>query len=262
MEFRKPNLSRIDRRRLFEIIEPGEPGDKASKIYDNVMLTAIICSLIPLVYHKPSPLLTGLDIAACVLFIFDYLARWYCAALGSKRQGKEAFIFYPITPMAVIDLLSILPTLVLFSPVFKVLRVSRLFKLLRLFRALRYYEPIVMLASVIKKEARTLATVVLFAIVYIFVCALVMYNIEANPGFHDFWDALYWSCSTLTTVGYGDIYPVTDIGRTFSMISALVGIALIALPSCIITTGYIEELRERRENKERNLTEKDPTEDA
>lgn len=247
MDLKRFDIKRIGRKRLFEIIEPAEPGDKVSKIYDNVMLTAIICSLIPLVYHKPSMLLTVLDIAACALFIFDYAARWYCAGLNSGWEGKKAYIFHPMSPMAVIDLLSILPTLVLISPAFKVLRVSRMFKLLRLFRALRYYEPLVVLAAVIKKEAKTLATVVLFAMVYIFVCALVMYNIESNPGFENFWDALYWSCSTLTTVGYGDIYPVTDIGRAFSMVSALVGIALVALPSCIITTGYIEELRKLRE---------------
>lgn len=247
MDLKKLDIRRISRKRLFEIIEPAEQGDRTSKIYDKVMLVAIICSLIPLVDHKPSPWLTGLDIAACVLFIFDYFARWFCADLKSKHEGKMAFILHPVTPMAIIDLLSILPTLAVISPAFKVLRVSRMFKLLRLFRALRYYEPLMILVLVIKKEAKTLATVILFAVVYIFVCALVMYNIESNPGFQNFWDALYWSCSTLTTVGYGDIYPVTDIGRTFSMISALVGIALVALPSCIITTGYIEELRERRE---------------
>ena len=79
-----------------------------------------------------------------------------------------------------------------------------------------------------------------------------MYNVESAPFFESFFDAVYWACCTLTTVGYGDIYPTSNIGRTFSMISAIAGIALIALPSGIITSGYMDELRLRREknNKE------------
>ena len=75
-----------------------------------------------------------------------------------------------------------------------------------------------------------------------------MFNIEESDMFHDFFDALYWATTTLTTVGYGDIYPGTDLGRVISMISAILGVAVIALPSGVITASYLEELRESKNN--------------
>jgi voltage-gated potassium channel len=91
---------------------------------------------------------------------------------------------------------------------------------------------------------------------YTFVTALIMFNagngIVLETGkllFDDFFEAFYWAASTLTTVGYGDVYPVNDFGRAISMISSLVGIAIIALPSGVITAAYMEELEGRKKNK-------------
>ena len=106
-----------------------------------------------------------------------------------------------------------------------------------------------MLGRVIKKERGILLTVLGFAVFYVFFTALVMFNAEPHinpatgePTFRDFFDALYWATVTLTTVGYGDMVPVTDIGRFVSMLSALLGVAVIALPSGVITARYLEEL--------------------
>lgn len=91
------------------------------------------------------------------------------------------------------------------------------------------------------------------AVFYIFITALVMYNVENSEAgkvvFASFFDALYWAMATLTTVGYGDIYPVTEVGRLVSMVSALFGVAIIALPSGVITASYLDELRDQREQK-------------
>ena len=91
---------------------------------------------------------------------------------------------------------------------------------------------------------------------YTFVTALIMFNagngIVLETGkllFDDFFEAFYWAASTLTTVGYGDVYPVNDLGRAIGMISSLVGIAIIALPSGVITAAYMEELESRKKNK-------------
>ena len=97
----------------------------------------------------------------------------------------------------------------------------------------------------------------MLALFYIFLTALVMFNAEPHTDpttgeetFDSFFDALYWATVTLTTVGYSDLCPVTDIGRIVSMISSLFGVAIIALPSGVITAGYLEELRELREKKD------------
>ena len=108
----------------------------------------------------------------------------------------------------------------------------------------------------LKKERKVLSAVLFFAASYIFVTALIMFNFEPriNPAtgeetFNTFLDALYWSTVTLTTVGYGDLCPVTDLGRLISMFSALFGMAVIALPSGIITASYLDELHQMREKK-------------
>lgn len=236
--------------RVFTILEPATAGDKYSKLYDWAMLGVIALSLVPVFTHSDAAVFVSIDIFTCIIFIFDYIFRWLTADIAHENQGKKAFLLYPVTPMAIVDLLSILPTLSLISPVFKVFRVSRLFKLLRIVKFVRYYEPLQIMVAVIKRERKTLGTVLLFAVFYIIICAMVMFNVETDPSFDTFFDALYWSCCTLTTVGYGDIIPVSTVGRAFSMISSIVGIALIALPSGILTSGYMEELRIRKEEKE------------
>ena len=110
------------------------------------------------------------------------------------------------------------------------------------------------LFKVLHKEKNILFTVMMIAVAYIFITALIMFNIEESAMFDNFFDALYWATTTLTTVGYGDIYPMTDTGRVISMFSAIFGVAVIALPSGVITASYLEELREekvRRQSEEK-----------
>lgn len=239
----------MTRKAIYAIIEKDESTSVSSRLYDWFMLVCIVLSLVPLTTRSNDGVFSVIDKATCVVFIIDYILRWITADYRGKRSGVAAFASYPFTPMAIIDLLSILPSLSIISPAFKVLRVSRLFKIFRVFKFIRYYEPLRIMLAVIKKEGKTLLAVLLFAVFYILICALVMYNVESAPAFSTFFDAVYWACCTLTTVGYGDIYPISDLGRAFSMISAMVGIALIALPSGIITSGYMDELRRRRVEK-------------
>lgn len=91
--------------------------------------------------------------------------------------------------------------------------------------------------------------VFMLAVAYIVISALVVFNIEPDT-FKDFFEAIYWATVSLTTMGYGDIYPVTTIGRTVTIISSLLGIAIVALPAGIVTAGYMEELQnEKQENQ-------------
>ena len=140
------------------------------------------------------------------------------------------------------------------SPTFKVARVSRLLRLLRVIKSIRYYEPLEIIIAVIRRQSRILWTVFSLAIFYIFITALIMFNAEEdiNPEtgehlFTTFFDAFYWAACTLTTVGYGDLYPISNISRVISIISSMVGIAIIALPSGIVTAGYIDELKSRKD---------------
>ena len=121
---------------------------------------------------------------------------------------------------------------------------------MRVFKFVRYSSNIQTLLRVLRKERQILFTVFLIAVAYIIVTALIMFNMEESALFANFFDALYWATTTLTTVGYGDIYPSTDIGRVISMFSSIFGVAIIALPSGVITASYLDELRKKRQSKE------------
>lgn len=238
------------RRKVAVIIEPSHSSTLPSRIYNYVMLTAIVVGIAPLLFRGQTRWMTIADWGSCICYIIDYILRWLTVDIR-KNRPTSAFLYYPIMPMAIIDLLTIIPTFTIASNSLKVLRMTRLLKILRIVKAIRYFKPLQLLIAVVRQEGRTLLTVLVFAIFYIFVTALIMFNAEdtINPNtglplFDDFFDAFYWATCTLTTVGYGDLYPITDLGRAISMISAVVGVAIIALPSGIVTAGYMTALKE------------------
>ena len=248
----------IMRKRIYEIIEQGHNGDAVSIIYDIFMLIAITASIIPLVFVEETTAFRVIEIITVSLFIIDYVLRWITANF-KLNKGGWSFVLYPFTGWAIIDLLSILPGLSLLGRGFKILRITRLLRILRLFKFIRYSSKIQLLGRVIIKERGVLLTVLGISVFYVFLTALIMFNVEprvnpftGNTNFKDFFDALYWATVTLTTVGYGDMIPVTDIGRLVSMISSLFGVAIIALPSGVITASYLDELRNLKAEKEQN----------
>ena len=244
------------RKRLYTIVEQGHDNDWVSYIYDAIILLAITTSIIPLMFIETYPIFNIIEQVTVGLLIMDYLLRWFTAdyIVGKGQKGKWwSFLIYPLTPWAIIDFLAILPGLNILGQGFKVLRISRLLRILRLFKFIRYSQNIKILGNVIKREKKILFTVLGIAVFYIFISALVMFNAEPHidpetgaKTFENFFDALYWATVTLTTVGYGDVTPVTDIGRFISMVSSLFGVAIIALPSGVITAAYIEELRAQK----------------
>ena len=211
-------------------------------IYDTFMFAVIIMSIIPLAFVKQQSWMTLIDRTTVIIFIVDYILRWFVADKLSNKLNK--FILYPLTPMAIIDLLSILPSITLLNSSFKLLKIFRLFRSLRLLKILklvRYSKSITMICNVFKKQKETFITILVMAITYIPVSALVIINVEPET-FPTYFDALYWATISLTTVGYGDVYAVTTIGKIITMISSFLGIAVVALPAGIITSGLMDEL--------------------
>ncbi len=237
------------RKQIFDLVETERPSI-VSKAYDALMLCFIVLSIVPLAFREHNVLFKWFDIVSVTAFIIDYMLRWMTADLLMPNRRKwVAFLIYPFTPFAIVDLLSILPSISFFNQAFKLFRVSRLLKILRVFKFIRYSRNMHILFKVLHKERRILLTVFWIALLYIVLTALIMFNVEESEAFEDFFDALYWATTTLTTVGYGDICPATDVGRVISMFSAIFGVAVIALPSGVITASYLDELREEKENK-------------
>lgn len=226
------------RERLYSLVN----GDEGEAMWcGRVMTVLIVASLVPLCFKDSNPALEVVEYVCVVVFILDYLARWVTADL-KLGKGALSFVIYPFTPMAIIDLLSILPVFLALNDALRTLRVLRLFRAARAFKLIRYSRSASAISAVFEKQRQALLAVLCFAIAYILVSALVVFNVEPDT-FHTFFDAVYWAVVSLTTVGYGDLYPSTDVGRTIAMISSLMGVAVVALPSGIITAGMLDELR-------------------
>lgn len=237
------------RQKIFDTIEVASEGNRASAIYDYTMMAAILASLVPLAFKGTNPVFEAVNYITAALFIVDYLLRIWTAdyKLG---KGWISFFIYPFTVMALIDFLTILPSFFALSSGLKILRILRLARTFRVFRAfkmLRYSKSITIIANVIKTQRTPLLAVCSLALAYVLISALVIFNVEPDT-FGSFFDAVYWATVSLTTMGYGDIYPITTAGRLVTMLSSFVGIAIVALPAGIITAGYMEEINKKDDN--------------
>lgn len=238
------------RKRIFEIIEKSEVDDRLSRIYDYFMIVTITLSLIPLAFKQINAVSFMIDKIAVVIFIIDYMLRWATADYKFEKKGIRSFIQYPFSFMAMLDLISILPSLILVNSGFKVFRVFRMLramKVFRFFKIMRYSRNFEILGNVLRRSRDSLIAVCMLTVGYIMVAALVIFNVEPDI-FQNFFEALYWATISLSTIGYGDICPVTTCGRAITMISSVLGIAIIALPSSIITAGYLSEMQKEKED--------------
>ena len=232
----------MTRKTLFQIIEPHQKENAIEKSYDVLMFLTIIVSLIPLTTKSHTGIFMWLDFVSTVIFIVDYILRLLTAdyKLG---KGKLSFFLYPFTFLALADLLCILPSLFLLNNSLRLFKILRMLRILRIFKFIRYSKNIQILTNVLKKQKDSLMIVGLLALGYIFISALIIFNVEPST-FPNFFDALYWATISLTTVGYGDIYAVSTTGKIITMISSFLGIAIVALPAGIITAGYMKEIKE------------------
>ena len=239
------------RKRVFEIIEAARVNDRASFVYDIAMMITIVISLLPLAFKHPPKIFEITDYITTVILVADYLLRWMTADFKMKKGTSRPFVRYPFTPWAVVDLISILPTVFMLNNslrVFRLFRMARTFRVFRVIKAFRYSRSLKIISVVISDSANALIAVGTLAAGYILISAMIIFNVE-QESFDNFFEAVYWATVSLTTVGYGDIYPVTTVGRIVAMISSLCGVAIVALPAGIITAGYMSVLQESMEMK-------------
>lgn len=237
------------RKRIYEIIEIAEADDRVSAAYDKAMIFMICLSIVPMFFKSANIVFLLIHNLTSAVFIIDYILRLITADYKFNKHSILSFIRYPFTPYAVIDVLSILPVFLALHSGFRLFRLIRLGKALKALRFLRYSKSFNIIMNVIHKQREPLAAVCCLAFGYVILSALVMFSVEPDS-FENFFYALYWSVVTLTTVGYGDIYPVSDIGRIVSMLSSFMGIAIVALPTGIITAGFMAELERHLKDNE------------
>lgn len=229
------------RKMLYDAICSSYSNEPARKAYDIFMIITIFVSIIPLAFKEQTKLFVLIDKISAAIFIFDYFVRWLTADYKLNRKCVASFLKYPFTPMAIIDLVSILPSITFLNESLKLFKIIRLFRCCRIFKAVRYSKNIAIVLAVCKQQKDALIAVCMISIVYILVSALIILNVEPQS-FNNYFDAVYWATVSLTTVGYGDIYPVTTLGRIITMVSSIFGIAIIAMPAGIITAGFMDQL--------------------
>ena len=240
------------KKRIFEIIEKGQDGDKASKIFD-VFLISLICLNVLCVFldtfsptEKQAQIFRYIETVSVIIFTIEYLLRvWSAPFLYPDKSKPIATIKYIFSFMALIDLLAILPFYfpLLFTIDMRILRTLRLIRLFRLFKMNRYTNALETVFTVIKNKSHELLSSIFVVFILMLISSVFMYTIESpvQPEvFQNGFSGLWWAVATFTTVGYGDIYPITVAGKIISMIMAILGIALVAVPTGIISSGFME----------------------
>jgi len=245
--------------RIHEIMEGTVPGDKAHRAFEIFIITLITTNVLAVmmetekVFHlRHSDALKKFDIFSVAVFTIEYMLRIrVCTSHEIYKQPIVGRIKYALTPLALVDLLAILPFyLPLLIPFdLRVLRAIRLIRLARLFKIGRYSEALKLFGKVLraKKEELVAAVFILFILLIISSSLLYYVEHEAQPDkFSSIPASLWWGVVTLTTVGYGDIYPITPTGKFLGAVISLLGIGFFALPAGVLSAGFIEEIRKRR----------------
>ena len=168
------------RERIYHIIEKSDGSDKLSQTYDIFMIVVILVSLVPLAFKTENLLFIIIDKTAMVIFIIDYLLRWITADYKYGKKSVSSFLRYPFSPMAIIDLLSILPSMSIISRGFKALRILRMIRAFRVFRVLktfRYSKSFRIIGNVIRTSKKSLIAVGILAGGYILISALIIFNV-------------------------------------------------------------------------------------
>ena len=252
------------KRRTFEIIESANKGDIASKIFDVFILILIMVNIILVIadtFNLPKEytiISKYIEIISVIIFTIEYVLRVWTSDLYYPDKSKfKARVRYIFSFMAIIDLLAILPFYIPFIiPLdLRVLRMLRIVRLLRVFKINRYTTALQSIANVFKSRASQLCSSMLVLFILMLIASILMYNIEHNAQpeqFENAFSALWWAMATLTTVGYGDIYPVTALGKLIGSIISILGIALVAVPTGIISAGFVEQLDKKKKDRDNN----------
>ena len=238
------------RRRIFEIIQIAGGKDLASRAFDLAIISLIILSIVVTTLDtftlRPGAQ-TAVDIldAVCmILFTVEYLLRLWTADLLFPEK-EHPYLGYVFSWSAIIDLLSFLPFYLegIVPPGMVVFRLIRVVRILRLFRINYYSDPLTVITSVLKRKASQILASLFLVFMLMLAASLLMYYAEheAQPEvFSNGFSGLWWAVSTLSTIGYGDIYPVTFLGKALAIIISLLGMGVVAIPTGIITAGFME----------------------
>ncbi|WP_071515781.1 ion transporter [Geitlerinema sp. PCC 9228] len=251
------------KRQIFQLLETNQSNHPASRWFDIFLMGLIgfniffvIVGTVDSIAQRYDGFLKGFEVFSVAVFTIEYILRvWTCTLYHQFAHPIWGRIHYIFTPLALIDLLAIAPFyLPLLFPDLRFLRALRLFRLFRLLKMGRYSQTLKGLARVLKAKREDLViSFFTISILLVFSSSLIYFvEHEAQPeAFPNIPASMWWGVVTLTTVGYGDVYPITPIGKVLGAALAVLGIGIFALPAGILASGFAEELEKRRERRSR-----------
>lgn len=242
------------RYRVYEVVEVRTGFDRAGRIYDSIYMFFIILNLaVSILYTyetyriKYGSLLIAVEQVTVASFCIDYLLRLWTAKYSyPELKPARAALKYVASFTGIVDMLSFLPYyLPFFFPsgavAFRMLRIMRVF---RLFRINSYYDSFRLISDVIRGKKQQLFSSVFIILILMLASSLCMYSLEheAQPEiFENAFSGIWWAASTLLTVGYGDIYPITPLGKLFGIFITFLGVGMVAIPTGIISAGFVDQ---------------------
>ena len=249
------------KQRVYTIISKADEDDRASRLFDILIMTLIFLSVAAIILRsfenlasRYGPYFYGFEVFCVAVFTVEYALRIWTADL-LYPDAKHPRIKYMLSFMAIIDLLAILPFFLPFVSAdmryIRVLRLLRTTRLLRVFKLGRYIDALQIIVRVIRDQASQLIISMVICFFVMLFSSIIMYTVESpvQPDkFPNILTSFWWAICTLTTVGYGDIYPVTPLGRFFAAVISVVGIGVIAIPTGIIAAGFSAVIN--KENRE------------
>ncbi|GIV37462.1 MAG: hypothetical protein KatS3mg032_1841 [Cyclobacteriaceae bacterium] len=242
------------RRRLYLTLEPTEKGGLPERIFEIVLISVILLNILAVILQSVSAFdrkwhlfFYRFEVFSVVFFTLEYLARVYASVEHPKfKDPVKGRLRYLSTGMAIVDLMAFLPFYLTFLPLdLRFMRVFRLMALFRMFKITRYMQAMSIFRQVIKERKEQLVLSFVFILFVLIIISFFMYYAErqAQPDkFGSIPDAMWWGMATLTTVGYGDVVPITPLGKFLGGLFAISGVAILALPAGILSSGFFELL--------------------
>ncbi len=256
-------MSDSAKQKILRTLDKAEDKDIVSKRFDQFIMAlillnvaAVIVETVDSIHDKYEIVFQYFEIFSVIVFSIEYLIRlWACTAIEKYKHPVFGRLRYMITAEAIIDLLAIIPFYLPFlinHADGRIVRVLRLFRLFRIFKMGRYSLAFGLITTVIKKRREELVVTLTLLIIMLIFASTLMYYIEYEPdkpGFQSIPETMWWGVATLTTVGYGDVYPVTALGKVLGAVIAIMGVGLFALPAGIVAGGFESELSKRKKEK-------------
>ena len=242
------------RKRLYLTLSPDERGGIIERIFEWIVILTILVSIfeivldsVPSIHNEYATLLTHFEIYSLIFFTIEYIARVYSIVEDRRyKHSVKGRLKYMATPIAIVDLLAFLPFYLIFLPVdLRFLRIFRLMALFRMFKIARYLHALSIFRRVLKDRKEQLVLSFIFILFVLVVISFIMFYAEneAQPDkFSSIPATMWWGIATLTTVGYGDIVPITALGKFLGGLFAIAGVGLLALPAGILSSGFFEML--------------------